>query len=85
VIGKFGIEAFEAGFGIAIFQAAICGGVGGDAKDGDVGPLVADGARFLGVVTLRFGMLGQECFESFAELIALKFEGGRVGRRGLLG
>src|ERR1700722_13695537 len=83
VVGEFGVESFEAGFGVAIFQAAIGGGMGGDAENGNVGPLVTGGARFLGVVALRFGMFGQEGFEGFAEFVALEFEGGGIGRRGL--
>ncbi len=85
MVGKFGVETFQAGFGVAIFQAAVGGGMSGDAEDGNVGPLVTGGARFLGVVALRFGMLGEEGFEGFAELVALELEGGGIGRRGLFG
>ena len=83
VVGKFGVEALEAGLGVAIFQAAVGGGMSRDAEDGNVGPLVTGSARFLGVVALRFGMFGQEGFEGFAEFVALEFEGGGIGRRGL--
>ena len=85
VVREFGVEAFEASFGVAIFEAAIRGGVGGDAEDGDVRPLVAGGACFLSVVALRFGMFGDEGFESFAEFVALEFEGGGIVGRRLLG